>query len=873
MPKISVVIPVCNVQQYLKQCVSSVLNQTLLDIEIICVDDGSKDNSLSILREFEQKDERVKVITKPNSGYGNSMNRGIAAATGTYIGIVESDDFIAPHMYETMWKLSDNGKVDVIKGNFWDYYDWDNQEPEAVINTERRNMPDVEESFNIRQYPQILWGHPSIWSGIYRREFLLEHGIHFIEAKGGGWVDNPFFFDTLCNAKRIKWTKEPFYYYRKTNMNSSSNNQTDLTIPLKRMMDNLDVLDRNHYNDEVTLGYAYARGLMYLRGLMPEKHYMKQYDIIRPYAQQLMCKMNVDVICKNFHLRDQTLFNRFRSPLKILMSPSGKLLIYNWVPFDNPKRVGGGVTIYCYNLIKTILRERPDIQVYFLSSGWAYDLSTTECYVRSTQNIFGDRCRSFEIVNSPVPAAQNMLLNRPNLAFENEKLKHVFRDFLMDYGPFHAVHFNNIEGLSLDTLDLKNDLPETKFIFSIHNYVPFCITGFYFDRHNKCNCSPSHTPDDCLNCTNIGRRDNISNELLARAVRATPTEKQMNHRQWLKEFQFDQLDSVGDAKSLYTFTQRARSVLNKNMDHMLAVSQRVMDIAVNNGMDAQKTMVSYIGTLIAEQQIGSSVADPNSQFFKIGFLGSDYKFIEKGYPFLMKALSSLDVEEAGKIDLMLTTYNGNEQEMREQLSNFHSVQIVKGYNHDDLRKLLHDVHLGVVPVLWEDNLPQIAIEMAAMGVPVLASDCGGASELCSSELFRFHGGDLEDFKKHLLNLVHNPELLEVYWKKHTGLTTMHQHWTQLEELYHIPRIETVSMTLEQYSLLLEENDFLYNNLGGAKLEFYRNELYAVRSSWTYKIGRFVTFIPRKIRGLVRCYRENGMKYTIRRSMEHLSGRT
>ena len=103
MPKVSIVIPTYNVEQYLKECLDSVINQTLKDIEIICVDDGSTDNSGKILDEYAAKDSRIKVIHKENGGYGKAMNVGIDNATGEYIGIVEPDDYIEFDMYETLY--------------------------------------------------------------------------------------------------------------------------------------------------------------------------------------------------------------------------------------------------------------------------------------------------------------------------------------------------------------------------------------------------------------------------------------------------------------------------------------------------------------------------------------------------------------------------------------------------------------------------------------------------------------------------------------------------------------------------------------------------------------------------------------------------
>ena len=122
MPKVSIVVPVCNAEQYLKQCLDSILGQTLQDIEIICVNDGSKDNSGAMLDAYAQRDDRVRVLHKENTGYGNSMNRGLDMARGEYIGIVESDDWVEPDMFEKLYQAAKAAKADVVKSNFFLFY-------------------------------------------------------------------------------------------------------------------------------------------------------------------------------------------------------------------------------------------------------------------------------------------------------------------------------------------------------------------------------------------------------------------------------------------------------------------------------------------------------------------------------------------------------------------------------------------------------------------------------------------------------------------------------------------------------------------------------------------------------------------------------
>ncbi len=823
-PKVSVLIPICNVEKYLEECLSSVANQTLTEMEVICINDGSTDGSLDIIKKYVEKYSNFKLIDKKNSGYGDSMNHGLEVATGEYIGIVESDDYIVKEMFEELYALTKGGTADIVKGNFWDFYENEDGNKEFVVNMDRDMISGSKKLFTLYEKPQMLFGHPSIWSGIYKRSFLNEHNIRFMCEPGGGWVDNPFFFEAFCAANSIAWTKKPYYYYRKTNPNSSSNRQPDLTLPLRRMMDNLDVIDKYNVTDEEILKMAYSRALMYINGVLSEKDYVTQMDSVKQYARKLLLRLKPSVIVNNFNEWDQVFYYKFLSILNSKITEKQKILIYNWIQFDNERGFGGGVNIYCRNLIEIILKLCPEIDVYFLSSGFVYDATRTDCYIQATNNMFGDRCKTFEVVNSPVPAAQDNIINNPGIAIEGEALKNTVDNFIKRNGPFVAIHLNNIEGLSLDCLDLKKKYPDTRFVFSLHNYVPFCLHGFYYDRHKKCVCNPDHTAEDCINCTSVGRRTNLANGIYERAI--VFVEKKYGKQiysnknakklgvieksQWLKAMGFNILDIVNESDNVTDFMKVAVAKLNDNMDVILCVAKRVEKIALENGFDPARTRTSYIGTKVAEFQHRKKVVKENDDILKLAFLGSNYSFTEKGYPFLMQALSELDEKDASRIDLMLTTTNGDEKKMRKILSKFHSVDIVHGYRHSDLRWLLMDCDLGVVPVLWEDNLPQISIEMAAMGVPVLASNLGGASELCASDLFTFEGGNKEDFKKHLLNFLNNRELLEEYWNNHNPLITMEDHLSEIKEIYGIKDSShnTVTFSMGEFAMLKRENDYL-----------------------------------------------------------------
>ena len=220
-PKISIIIPIYNVNIYLKECLESIINQTLKEIEIICVNDGSTDNSLKIIKKYSY-DNRIIIIDKSNSGYGDSMNHGFEFASGKYFGIVESDDFVDIHMFEYLSKFTKKGNIDMIRSNFYLY--WEDKEKEIVnFNIIK---PFYNKIINPIEFPQIFFIRPSIWSAIYKKEFLIQNHIKFLPTPGASYQDTSFFYKTLFKSKRLLNINKAFYYYRQTNLNSSMNDNT-----------------------------------------------------------------------------------------------------------------------------------------------------------------------------------------------------------------------------------------------------------------------------------------------------------------------------------------------------------------------------------------------------------------------------------------------------------------------------------------------------------------------------------------------------------------------------------------------------------------------------------------------------------------------
>lgn len=146
------------VEKFLKECMDSVVNQTLKDIEIICIDDGSRDSTGNILDEYAQKDNRIKVIHKANSGYGHSMNVGLQNAAGEYIGIIETDDFADLNMFDELYKAAKENHADVVKSNYYSYVS--QPEPQSTYYEVLKEYDLYDQVFRPVEHPEIFRVRP-----------------------------------------------------------------------------------------------------------------------------------------------------------------------------------------------------------------------------------------------------------------------------------------------------------------------------------------------------------------------------------------------------------------------------------------------------------------------------------------------------------------------------------------------------------------------------------------------------------------------------------------------------------------------------------------------------------------------------------------
>lgn len=220
-PKISIIVPVYNVEQYLLKCLNSLKFQTYSNLEIICVNDGSTDNSLEILNEFAKTEPRMKIYSQKNGGLSVARNSGLSIATGEYISFIDSDDWVYLTLYQTFVDFLQDGKSpdiwmfnasayvkgsnDVVTRKFFDATDWVNH-----------TSDDVEHTFNDCKSPFLR--NVSVANKLYKKQFLDDLNLRF--EVGLRYEDQVFSSIAFLRAKSIMFTEDIFYRYRNNHKSS-----------------------------------------------------------------------------------------------------------------------------------------------------------------------------------------------------------------------------------------------------------------------------------------------------------------------------------------------------------------------------------------------------------------------------------------------------------------------------------------------------------------------------------------------------------------------------------------------------------------------------------------------------------------------------
>ena len=486
-----------------------------------------------------------------------------------------------------------------------------------------------------------------------------------------------------------------------------------------------------------------------------------------------------------------------------------KVLFYNWVDYLDDEGRGGGVSLYQRNLMAALDAEG-DIEASFLSSGISHDLiARAPRWERVRHGPATDRARRYEIVNSGTLSPSHHSFG------SHAQLSHpatvaAFFDFVARTGPYDVIHFNNLEGLPAEVLALKDEWPGTRIILMLHNYYPVCPqvnlwhqereTCTDFDAGRKCvACLPFKPDERLVRLANAvaftlkkrgirpGTRffDRLFRPALGVGIRAGRLAARLVRR--VRRAPAVAAAGVPDGTPVAARRAGIVRLINTRCDRVLCVSGRVGAVAARHGIEPDVLETCYIGTAQAEKFATTAPRDAMTSAdgtLTMAFLG--YMRRDKGFYFLMDALEALPDDHAARIRLLVAA-GRREPETLERLhvlgARLAGLRHVDGYSHDGLDDLLADVDVGVVPVLWEDNLPQVAIEMHARHIPLLTSDLGGAQELGNCPLMVFRAGDAVDFAARINAILAGEITPAQYWRDAMVPTSMAEHIAQLRVVY------------------------------------------------------------------------------------------
>lgn len=263
--KISVILPVYNAENSLEAILKAISAQSLKDIEIICIDSGSKDSSAEILEKFKptgglknffKNKMSFKVINKINEGLGSAINAGLNVSEGEYVSIISPGDIIDKKMYETLYKLAKTCDADIVKSPYY------KKDGSLVLWQKSAKIPAW--YFRICECPLFLSFHPSISSSLYKRTFLNENSIRFVQAPEHSFVDMPFNVETLLLAQKIIYTNKAFCR-RPKDVNEMLSYGV---FALDRADEAGQILIRQKIKDKNILSCVYKRELKYIENVL-----------------------------------------------------------------------------------------------------------------------------------------------------------------------------------------------------------------------------------------------------------------------------------------------------------------------------------------------------------------------------------------------------------------------------------------------------------------------------------------------------------------------------------------------------------------------------------------------------------------------------
>ncbi|MBE6446013.1 MAG: glycosyltransferase [Alphaproteobacteria bacterium] len=287
-PKVSVIVPVYNVAEYLGQCLDTILLQTLQDIEVICVDDGSTDDSLNILNMYAMFDERLKVIHQENAGLGPARNRGLKDATGEFIIFLDSDDFFHPEMLEKMVAKAEEDEADIT---ICGYSLFDDKTGKDYWEDKIATKYITASPISPKNYPTDLFTicSPSIWTKLFRHSFLRKNNLSFINVYA---EDVPFSYMAMALSNKISLLEECFCHYRQNRNGQITGNRhkkhgANIALPFTELYNNLSRLNLKEFFLKAYQNRFKKTLIWELRGRSPSEK--------REFLKQLVKKLPLEI--------------------------------------------------------------------------------------------------------------------------------------------------------------------------------------------------------------------------------------------------------------------------------------------------------------------------------------------------------------------------------------------------------------------------------------------------------------------------------------------------------------------------------------------------------------------------------------------------
>ena len=292
-PKVSVIVPIYNVERFLPQCLDSVLGQTFDDFELICVNDGSTDSSQKILEEYAAKDERIHVINQENGGLSAARNTGMAYASGEYIAFLDSDDYLDSEMLAKTVAKADGTNADIVIFDYWLYFD---STGELCTYRDQEIYSRLDgQVFTLETAPEMAQ-FIGVWDRLFRRSFLKEQGFSY--PVGRIYEDVTFCVESELAAKRIALLADHLYYYRRDVAGSITGNEAgnrkhkeDFLFVQKYAQDCFERAGSSEAVWQYYARYFLEYALMHQRQTRPRSFFKEFFKAIRSMACPRLVEM------------------------------------------------------------------------------------------------------------------------------------------------------------------------------------------------------------------------------------------------------------------------------------------------------------------------------------------------------------------------------------------------------------------------------------------------------------------------------------------------------------------------------------------------------------------------------------------------------